>query len=75
MADPADLGNDRAAQQLDAALSRVLGKSGPETHPGFDGKNCIGCSEPIPQGRLLLHKVYCILCQTQLEARRARGLA
>ena len=74
MADPADLGNDRAAQQLDAALSRVLSKSAPETHPDFDGEHCIECNEPIPTGRLALHKVYCVECQRVLEVKRARGL-
>lgn len=75
MADPADIGNDRAAQQLDAALSRVVGKSGPESHPDFDGAHCLDCFDVMVFGRLQLGKIRCVDCQAALEGRRSRGLA
>lgn len=71
MADPADLGNERAELHLAFALARAVGKSAPESHPDFDGVHCIECAEPIPAERLLLHRIYCVECQRVRERRRA----
>ncbi len=75
MADIADLANDRAALILERALGAQVGKSAPETHPEFNGTDCVDCAEPIAKPRLALFKVRCVLCQSALESRRARGLA
>lgn len=75
MADIADIANDRAELILGAALSKQVGKSAPESHPEFDGEHCVDCAIQIATGRLALGKVRCIGCQSDLESRRARGLA
>ena len=41
-------------------------------YPGFDG-TCVGCGDEIPEGRLALGKVRCVVCQT-IKERRAKGL-
>jgi RNA polymerase-binding transcription factor DksA len=69
VADPADIGNERAELHLAAALKRALGKSAPESHPDFDGKNCLDCEEPILVERLALGKIRCVHCQSVLERR------
>jgi RNA polymerase-binding transcription factor DksA len=74
VADIADIANDRVEQHLAAALGKAVGKSAPESHPDFDGENCVACIEPIPAARLALGKVRCVACQATLESRRRRGL-
>jgi len=37
--------------------------------PNFDGKTCVECAEDIPQARLALGKVRCVLCQETIENR------
>ena len=49
------------------AERRARGKSAPESHPGFDGLNCVDCGEEIPTGRLSMGKVRCVECQSTLE--------
>ena len=72
MPDPAD----NAAPVIEAFLARseqaARGRSGPESHPGFDGAHCVEekCGVAIPAGRLALGKVRCVDCQTILEKRR-----
>ena len=73
MADIADIANDRVEQHLSDALSRQVGKSAPETHPEFNGVDCIECNEPIPPARLSLHKVRCVECQSRLERIKKMG--
>jgi RNA polymerase-binding transcription factor DksA len=75
MADIADIANDRAEQLLARALSKQVGKSAPESHPDFNGRDCVDCVEPIPAERRQLGKVRCVGCQGVLERRRALGLA
>ena len=66
---------DKAAelQQLmnDAGIEDIRRKVLPETHPDFDGLNCVECGNEIASGRLALLKVRCIQCQTLLERSRA----
>lgn len=75
MADIADLANDRMEELRTQALQKQVGKSAPESHPDFDGVNCIACNEPIVPARLMLHKVRCVPCQELLERTRRLGLA
>lgn len=42
-------------------------------YPEFDGETCIGCGDDIPEGRLALGKVRCVICQT-IRERKAKGL-
>ena len=66
--------NDAAQLQQDKtnrdAIAAVQARNAPETHPNFDGTNCIGCDEPIPQARLKLHKIRCIKCQQIFERKQ-----
>lgn len=41
-----------------------------ETHPDFDGENCVACGNPVPPERLALEKVRCVECQTAVEGRQ-----
>lgn len=49
------------------AIAKVTAKLAPETHPDFDGENCVKCGEEIPPARLALFKVRCVHCQSELE--------
>lgn len=52
------------------AERRARGKSAPESHPEFDGLNCVDCAEPIHTARLAMGRVRCTECQSVIEARR-----
>lgn len=69
MADPADLGNDRAQQQLDEAIEAHRRKA---AIPAIDHPLCLDCDEPIPLKRraVLLGVECCVDCQSLREARR-----
>lgn len=62
---------ERAAQieqdDRDRARQRLAAMNGPQTHPDFDGVHCVDCDVDIPAGRLALHKVRCVDCQSALE--------
>lgn len=45
-----------------------------ETHPDFDGENCVGCGNEIPAARLALKAIRCVECKSRLEAQQ-RGFA
>lgn len=48
----------------------------PETHPDFDGVNCVeaDCGEPLPELRLKMGRIRCVPCQEKLEKlRKIRG--
>lgn len=49
------------------AERRARGKSAPESHPEFDGLNCVDCCEPIISARLAAGRVRCTECQSTLE--------
>ena len=49
----------------DAAL-----KTAPQTHPDFDGENCVTCGDELPQVRLAYGRIRCVICQTKIERRR-----
>ena len=74
MADIIDTANAFAARLNDDALDRARGKSEPESHPDFNGLNCVDCGDDILPARLLLNKVRCLDCQEVLESKKARGL-
>lgn len=39
----------------------------PETHPDFDGVNCVDCDTAMPPERLAAQRVRCTACQTIVE--------
>jgi RNA polymerase-binding transcription factor DksA len=49
------------------ALAKVKARLAPETHPDFDGKNCIDCGDKIPKARLDMGRMRCVHCQTSIE--------
>lgn len=57
--------------QRDSAVAKAQRMAAPETHPDFDGNNCVSCDEAIPYARIKLGKVRCVACQSALERRRA----
>lgn len=75
MSDHADI----AAETVEACLAdserRYRGRSGPESHPAFDGLHCVeeDCGVEIPTVRLNMGKVRCVDCQALLEARQRRA--
>lgn len=74
MADIADNAGELIELLAAEDLRRAVGKSAPESHPDFDGANCVDCADTIHPARLKLGKVRCIECQARLENRRARGV-
>lgn len=69
-----DIASDRIEQHQADSERHARGKSGPESHPDFDGSTCLECSDPIPEERLRLGKIRCVFCQELLESKKARGL-
>lgn len=39
----------------------------PESHPDFDGENCVDCGLEIPEMRLAQHRIRCVHCQHKKE--------
>lgn len=81
--DPGFLTNDDVFDEADHAQwqqlreqadiqSRAMQLNRPETHPDFNGSECVECGIEIPLARLKMHKVRCVDCQNELEQERAR---
>lgn len=81
--DPGFLSNDDVFDEADHAQwqqlreqaaihERALNLNKPETHPDFNGEECIECGDVIPPARLALQKIRCIDCQSELESLRKR---
>lgn len=82
--DPGFLANDDVFDEADHAQwqqlreladiqSRAMQLNRPETHPDFNGKECVECGLEIPMARLKMHKVRCVDCQNELEQDRLRS--
>lgn len=41
-----------------------------ESHPDFNGQDCVECGEAIPAERLKLFRVRCVECQRIIEHRK-----
>ena len=72
MTDIIDTANAFAARLNDDALDRARGKSAPETHPDWNGLNCVDCGDEVHRVRLALGKVRCMSCQDVLEKQAKR---
>lgn len=70
--DEADLMQWMQLRELADVQARARQMNAPEHHPDFDGEHCVDCDTPIPERRLLLHKVRCVDCQGMLEAQQRR---
>ena len=53
-------------QEVSLANQRL--KTLPESHPDFNGVDCVGCGDPIPPQRLSWGRIRCTGCQEWLEA-------
>jgi hypothetical protein len=76
MGDIIDSANDAADVFREADISRARAKTARETHPDFDGKNCVEehCAAPLPQARLDLGRIRCVDCQEIKEDKARRRL-
>ena len=52
---------------LAASLRLQQEKLKPQTHPDFNGTDCLDCGDEIPAARLAMHRIRCVHCQTALE--------
>ena len=68
--DEGDLASAYERGFIQDALNRHKEKLAPETHPDFDGENCIDCGVDIPVFRLNIGKIRCVDCQDKLEKRK-----
>ena len=67
MAEHADIAAAFQARLNSDAETRQRGKSAPETHPDFNGLNCVDCGEVVHPVRLAAGRVRCTECQDFLE--------
>ncbi len=72
MADMIDDAQDKELMERESSLAAALQHIKPQTHPDFDGVNCLDCSDPLPDIRLRMGRIRCVYCQELLEA-KGRG--
>lgn len=65
--DEGDMASAYQMRENAMALERAKAAMAPETHPDFDGECCVDCGDDIPQARLAMGKVRCVICQGKLE--------
>lgn len=71
--DEGDLAQVLDLQEQHATQERARHMNIGETHPDFDGKHCIDCTEVIPARRLAMGgKIRCVACQEYHERHQAR---
>ena len=70
-ADFLDAATEIAEAFTEAAIQRVRGESAPQSHPDFDGENCIECADALPPLRLTMGKIRCVYCQGALERKNS----
>lgn len=72
MADLIDDAQDKEFMERESSLAAALQKLKPQTHPDFNGSDCVDCSDPMPDVRLRMGRIRCVYCQELLEA-KAQG--
>lgn len=55
-----------------ASVAEVRMRLAPESHPHFNGRDCVDCWDELPAERLADGRVRCVSCQTALETKRSR---
>lgn len=70
MADEADLADVHVESRMAEGLSLNAKLLRPETHPDFNGKDCVECGDGLPKARLDMGRVRCTACQSAIEHRR-----
>ena len=71
-ADFLDAATELAEAFTDAAILKVRMANAPESHPDFNGKNCLDCGDTLISARLALGKMRCVYCQDHLEKLKKR---
>ena len=71
-ADFLDAATEIAEAFTEAAILRVRKANSKETHPDFDGENCVICGETLIALRLTLGKIRCVDCQEHIERQQNR---
>ncbi len=75
MPDEADLAETNITAFLTDGLTANAAALRPQTHPDFDGENCVVCADPLPAVRLKMGRVRCTGCQEALDIRKSRYAA
>ena len=57
-------------EQRRQAIAAAALRAAPETHPKFNGKDCLNYDGKIPKGQLALDRIRCVHCQELIERRR-----
>jgi hypothetical protein len=77
--------NERSADVLDTAAelqeqmnadarAAVAAADRPQTHPDFNGSDCVECGEALPGVRLAYQRIRCMPCQAEVERLAKRRL-
>lgn len=67
--DSGDEASNFEAMFKERGIKHIQDKVKPQSHPDFDGENCIACSDEIPAERLFAGRIRCTRCETILERR------
>lgn len=67
--DDADEAANFESMFRDKSVLKIQELVKPQTHPDFDGKDCLECSDPMPAARLLAGRIRCTRCETIVEKR------
>lgn len=68
-ADEVELAGQLEALHRADSLAAVQQQLRPQSHPDFNGCDCVECGEPLPQVRLEYSWVRCAPCQGAIELR------
>ena len=68
--DEVDIANAYERDLVSKAINEHRTKLLPETDPNFDGENCLDCGSEIPEQRLAMGKIRCVICQDKIEKRK-----
>jgi hypothetical protein len=49
------------------ARAAVAAADRPQSHPDFNGRDCVECGEALPGVRLAYKRIRCAPCQTEVE--------
>jgi len=65
--DQVDAAAEYQHQLNERSTAEARNKLAPETHPDFDGAHCVDCGDDMPELRLQMKRVRCVICQTVKE--------
>lgn len=65
-----ELADEIAEKQRSTGIDMIRQRLAEQTHPDFDGENCVECGDTMPALRLQLKRIRCTGCETALEKRK-----